>query len=143
MAHRLTPLLVTTSLLLMIFLGAPTPTSAVDASPASPDQLALINVTFGTENIYLFEGEEIEINFTVLYYYGTETVVITFESEREFNFEIVNASDVAFTLTPSDVYPKTMTFNLRGSHISISEMSVLMTVDEYLFNIGSVTVKVW
>eukprot|EP00057_Strongylocentrotus_purpuratus_P035099 XP_797694.4 PREDICTED: ileal sodium/bile acid cotransporter [Strongylocentrotus purpuratus] len=140
MTHCFTPLLVIAPFLIALF-SAPAPTSAVDPSPASPDQLALINTTFGTDAIYIFEDEEIEVNFTVLYYYGVETVTITFESESDFYYEIVNASDVEFVFTSSDEYPKTMKFNLRGRHISISEMSILMTVDEYVFNIGTVTVK--
>ncbi|XP_072177823.1 ileal sodium/bile acid cotransporter-like [Diadema setosum] len=134
------PVLVGVFLSLLVIL-IPVKVSAVDATEASEQQIALINVTFDTEVLYLTEGREETFNFTILHYLDTENATIAFQSASDFAFKVVNASDATIAISPADDYPKTMRVTLRGNHISISELSVLMSVGESVFEISTTTVK--
>ncbi|XP_011662356.1 ileal sodium/bile acid cotransporter-like [Strongylocentrotus purpuratus] len=86
-----------------------------------------INITFGdVTQVIMFERQEETVNVSVVSYDGNDVISVYFESENLYTFEVVNKTFARFEINPETIFPMTFAVTVKGRHIGISELRVLV-----------------
>ncbi|XP_071504612.1 ileal sodium/bile acid cotransporter-like [Diadema antillarum] len=100
-------------LFLMTIIGAASSTLA---------QISFDNFT----DVFVNEGQSVDVNLTLVEYDGPRSELF-FESASNFDFVITNGSGVRFPLDSNTTLPTTYKLVLRGRHLSVSSLKVMVS----------------
>lgn len=87
--------------------------------------IARIDIVFENHtDVYVEEGQELDLNVTLLVYNGSESTII-FQSLNENEFEIINAS--TYSVSAGMVLPRVYHVKIRGHNLGLSSIVIMMS----------------